>query len=321
MTHSLSTRVRASILLIVSVLMAGLVLTTVRAQEASRVELSFSPQIIEFSANPGDETVENVIRLTNGSDVQMEITTNALNFLAGGEDGEPELTEDSTSFSLAEWVTITPEAYTIAPGESYDFTVAITVPANAEPGGHFGAVELRGIPPQDPSNPNQVGQQFNVTPLILVSVAGEITEEANIESFEAAKSFFSAVNDDNPITIETRINNTGNVHFKPRGTVTITNMFGKEVTKIPLAEKNVLPDSIRKISTEWSDPGFAVGRYTAEVSFVYGDDDTILTSSTTFIVFPYQTILPVLLVTVLAVVILVKFRSRIGMAIKVLSGK
>ncbi len=293
----------------------------VNAQQASKITLSYTPQVIEISANPGDPPIENVVRITNGSEVPVEITSKAVNFTAAGEEGEPELTEESTSFSLAQWVSITPEAYGLAPKESQDFKVTVTVPADAEPGGHFGAVQFKGLPPKDPSGNTQIGQEFNVAPLILVSVAGDIKEEANIETFKAAKSFWTNWTDDDPIMLETRIKNSGNVHFKPRGTVTIKNMFGKEVTKIPLTESNVLPDSIRKIETIWKDPGFAVGRYSAEVSFVYGADDTILTAQTNFIVFPYKTVLPALAGTFVGLFILIKFRKRFALAAKVLSGK
>lgn len=294
----------------------GLLGMAARAQLAEQVTLSFTPQVIEFSANPGDPTVENVIRITNGSDVPLDIIPTPVNFVAGGEEGEPELTEETTSFSLAQWITVTPSSFTLPPGEAQDFLVAVDVPADAEPGGHFGAVQFEGSPPEEDNI--QIAQKFNVTPLILVSVAGDIFEEASIDSFASTQSFWS---NESPITFETRIKNSGNVHFKPRGTVTIKNMFGNEVTKIPLTESNVLPDSVRKITTEWNDTGFAVGRYTAEVSFVYGEDDTILTAETSFTVFPYQTIVPVALITIFVLFVLVKFRSRIGTAIRVLSGK
>lgn len=292
------------------------------AQQASQVTLAYTPQVIEFSANPGDPTYENVIRLTNGSDVPLEIDSTPVNFLAGGEEGEPELTEETTAFSLSQWITVTPESYSLAPGESQDFLVEINVPADAEPGGHFGGVQFTGVPPVPAeTSDNFVSQEFNVTPLILVSVAGDITEGANIESFGSTQSMWTDWSDENPITLETRIYNSGNVHFKPKGTITIKNMFGREVTTIPLTESNVLPDSIRKITSEWSDPGFQVGRFTAEVSFVYGSQSEILSAETSFIIFPYKTIVPIAVVTIFVLFILIRFRSRIGMALKVLSGK
>lgn len=317
-SHSLSGWVLnlSVILAIVASVFASFI--AAHAQQADSIALSMSPQLINVSANAGDAPIENVIRITNGSDMPVELETIPKNITPVGEEGEVDLTEDATSYSLAEWLTVSPSKVTLSPKSTEDFTVTITVPTNAEPGGHFGSVVFKTIPPQTTDGAGAAVSQ-EIAPVILVSVAGDITEEANIASFASSKSFWT---NQKPITFDTRIENTGNVHFQPKnGFITIKNMFGKEVTKIPLDQKNVLPDSIRKITSEWADPGFAIGRYTADLSFVFGEGDEILTASTTFIVFPYQTVIPATLIVVGSLFVLVKFRKRIGAAVKVLSGK
>ena len=304
-----------SVLLISSFL---LVTQVARAQQSDAVSLSLSPQIINVSANPGEDPIVNVVRLTNGGELPLEIETIPKNILPTGEEGAVDLTEDQTSYSLAEWITVSPERTSIAPNETVDFDVTITVPQNGEPGGHFGTVVFKTVPPPADGGGAAALVSQEIAPVILVSVAGDITEDLNIESFEPTKSFWS---NEKPITFETRTMNNGSIHLKPTGTITIKNMLGREVTTIPIEEKNVLPDSIRKVTTEWSDPGFAVGRYTADLSLVYGEDDTILTASTTFTVFPWQTLIPVGLVAIAVLYILIKFRSRVGAAVKVLAGK
>jgi hypothetical protein len=287
------------------------------AQSNEDVTLSISPQIIELSANPGDPAIVNVIRLTNGSDLPIEIETIPKNILPTGEEGAVDLTEDGTSYSLAEWITVSPSVLTMSPRSTEDFTITINVPPNAEPGGKFGTVVFKTIPPEaEGANAASVSQE--IAPVILANVAGDVIEEANIASFGATKSFWS---NEDTISFDSRVENTGSVYFRPKGTITIKNMFGSEVTTIPLEEKNVLPESIRRISADWNDTGFAVGRYTADLSLVYGESDTILVSSTSFTVFPYQTLLPVILIGGLVLIVLVKFRSRVSAAVKVLSGK
>ncbi len=306
-------------ILVVAISMAALfALQTVRAQEADQVTLLMSPQLIELSANPGDEPLVNMIRITNGGDFPVELKTTPQNIVPTGEEGGSVPTEDDTSYSLADWITVEPSLINLPPGETQDFTVTIAVPAIAEPGGHYGTVTFETVPPENNTGGAAASVSQRLAPVILVSVAGDISESGEIASFESTKSFWT---NEKPITLETRISNSGNVHFKPTGTITIKNMFGAEVTKIVLEEKNVLPDTVRKIETEWSDPGFAVGRYTADLSLVYGEGDTILVSSTTFTVFPWQTLLPVGLIVVAVLYLLIKFRSRVGTAFKVLAGK
>lgn len=289
-------------------------LTTAQEQQ-DKIEIGFSPIVIEFSVNPG-ETVENNIRIDNLSDEAIVIETIPKNLTPTGEEGQVDLTEDGTSFSLADWISVSPTQTVIEAKASFNFKATTAVPQNAEPGGHFGAIVFKTIPPDQGSNNASVSQE--VAPLMLVEVAGEVIEQANIQSFQSTKSFWS---NERPIELETRIQNTGTVHFKPKGTITIKNMFGNEVTTINLEEKNVLPGpSIRRIVSNW-DPGFTIGRYSADLTVVYGDDKQILTSSTSFIVFPYQTVVPAALIIIGLLYVTIKFRKRIGMAVRVLSGK
>lgn len=289
------------------------VASTSAQEDPKKIEIGFSPIVIEFSGNPGD-VVENNIRIDNSSDEAIVLETIPKNLTPKGEEGQVDLTEDDTSYSLAKWVTVSPAQTVIEAKSSFDFKATISLPENAEPGGHFGAVVFKTIPPANGGNAT-VSQE--VAPLILATVAGDVIQEANIASFKSTKSFWS---NERPIQLETRVNNTGTVHFKPTGTITIKNMFGKEVTSINLEGKNVLPDSIRRLVNYW-DPGFSIGRYSADLAMVYGDDNKILTATTTFIVFPYQTVVPATLAVIAGLYILIRFRKRIGLAVRVLSGK
>ncbi len=317
MTSRLNFRWVLSVAVLAAALISLFAWQIVRAQEADQVSLTMSPQLIEVTANPGDEPIVNTIRITNNSDLPVELLATPQNIVPTGEEGGSVPTEDETSFSLAAWITVEPEAVSVAPNTTQDFTVTIAVPGNAEPGGHYGTVTFETVPGDSTEGAGASVVQ-RLAPVILASVAGDIVEEGGIESFASTKSFWT---NEKPILFETRLNNTGNVHYKPTGTITIKNMFGNEVTKIVVEERNVLPDTIRKLETEWSDPGFAVGRYTAELDLVYGEDDNQIHAETTFIIFPWQTILPIAVVVIVLLFILVKFRSRLGAAFKVLAGK
>ena len=318
MTTRLSFRWVLSISVLSMALISFVLIRQVLAQQADAITLSLSPQIINVSANPGEDTISNVVRLTNGGDTPLEIETVPKNITPSGEEGAVDLTEEQTTYSLAEWISVEPSKINLAPQTTQDFVINIDVPADGEPGGHFGTVVFKTVPPESTDGAAAALVSQEIAPVILVSVAGDITEELNIASFKSEKSFWS---NEKPITFETRTENTGSIHLKPTGTITIKNMFGKEVTTIPLEEKNVLPDSIRRVVTEWSDPGFAIGRYTADLSLVYGEKDVILTSSTSFTVVTWQTLIPYTLIAIAAVYLLIKFRSRVGNAIKVLAGK
>ena len=282
-------------------------------QQPSQVTISVSPTVFELSANPGD-VLNNSFRIVNGTDQELTLGTTPKNFTASGEEGAVNLTDEDTSFSLASWITVTPTDAVVPARGSQTFDFQITVPASAEPGGHFGSVIVNTQPISIDSSGAAVSQEAG--PLILVSVAGDITKSGQIVDFAAQKNFWEK----GPIVLETRVENQGNVHFKPSGTIVIKNMFGREVTSIDLEERNVLPGTIRKLTNEWS-PGFAVGKYTADLSVVFDNGQTVSTASTSFIVFPYKVIIPALLGVILLVFLLVRFRRRIAAAGRALAGK
>lgn len=300
---------------IVGLVVAALtsVITLAQTDETNQVTISVTPPSFEIDANPGD-TIDNKFRIINGSDQALTLTTTPKNFTAEGEEGGVNLTEEDTAFSLADWISVSPETVDIPARGSQVFDFTISVPANAEPGGHFGSVIVQTEAVSVDSTGAAVSQEAG--PLILVRVAGDITESASIASFGSSKNFWES----GPITFETRVENTGNVHFKPSGTITIKNTFGNEVTNMNLEEQNVLPGTIRKLVNEW-DPGFAVGRYTADLTLVYGENGQIDTASTTFIIFPYKTIVPAFIGLAVLVYIVIRSRKRIAAAGRALAGK
>lgn len=292
--------------------------TSLFAQSSPQQSLgiALSPPTFELSANRGD-TLTNTIRVENLNETPISVSVEKENFTALGEEGAVGLTEEETPFSLASWITVSPQETVIPPKGNTIFTFQIHIPPNAEPGGHFGSLIFQ-VGGQKP--PQQTGavvaQQLGS--LILLKVAGKTKEGANIESFAAEKRFWEY----GPVDFTIRIKNTGNVHIRPQGTITITNAFGKEIAKFPVNPKNVLPGAIRKIPVTWHQKSL-IGKYTATVSLTYGTKGKILTASTVFWGFPLKVGGVILLGLTIILFLLYKGRRRIKLALKVLfsSGK
>ncbi len=309
-------KVGASLFYIVTMLLfLVLTATSTIAQETNNaITLGVSPQILEITANPG-EKITNTFRLTNASDQSVNVKTTPKNFTPQGEEGAVDLTEERTNFSLAEWISVSPDTAFIESNKTKDFIVTILVPEDVEPGSHFGSVVFQTIPPENDEAAALVSQE--IAPVILVRIAGDTVESAAIEEFKSNTSFYS---NEKSIELISRIKNTGNVHFKPTGQIVIKNTFGSEVAKLELDKKNVLPDSIRQFVNDWQVDGFKIGKYTAELTLVTGEENNIQTASTSFTIFPYQTILPILAITLIVIFILYKGRKRLAKAAKALSG-
>jgi len=284
---------------------------TVWAQESTVISLS--PPTFELLANPGD-SLENVIRVTNPNDRPLTVVVERRNFTALGEEGSVGLTAEETSFSLASWITVTPAEAEIPAKSDRNFTFRTRIPLNAEPGGHFGSIifKIGGAAP--PQTGAAVSQELGA--LVLLRVAGETEEKASLESFSAEKDFLEY----GPVGFAVRVRNEGNVHLKPTGTITISNLFGKEVAQLEIEPRNVLPEAVRRLSATW-DQRLLLGRYTATASLTYGNQGQILTASTTFFGFPYKVGGAILAGLIILGGIIYRARARIRLALRVLFSK
>lgn len=289
-------------------------ISTVTAQSQPKSGLAISPPTFELSANPGD-TLKNSVRVDNVVDKPLEVTVETRNFTALGEEGGIDLSTDEGAFALASWITVVPATVTIPARESKVFEFTTAIPTNASPGGRFGSIIFKTtLKPVSGQNGVAVGQEIGA--LVFLKISGEVTQKASIESFGAR----SGLNEHGPVGFDLRVKNEGNIQIKPTGTITISNFFGQKVASIPLDGQNVLPGAIRKMSGEWKNR-WLLGRYTATVSLVYGNDRQIISASTAFWGFPYRTVVVMLLILAALGAVLYPRRKRISRAFKVLFGK
>jgi hypothetical protein len=303
-------------LLLISAIAAVVFAVTMNAhaQTQPKTGLAVSPPTFELTANPGD-TLKNSIRVDNIVDTPLEVTVDARNFTALGEDGGVSLSTDDDQYSLANWIKTTPSKIIIPARESKTFDYTINVPKNATPGGRFGSIIFQTASTAF-GGQTGVAVSQEVGTLVFVKIAGTVVEKASIAGFNTAGMF----NDQGPVNFDVRVKNEGNVHFKPTGTITVSNFFGQTVATVPVNEQNVLPGAIRKMDASW-DSGWLFGRYNATLSLVYGKDQQVITASTAFWGFPYKLIGIVIVALGLIGAFLYPRRARIMRAFKILFGK
>ena len=300
--QSIAYKMAASILVLGGfILFSWIFINTTAAQESTGQGLEISPPVLILTANPG-ETVRTRVLVRNVTSTDLIVTGETNDFVAAGEDGTPKvlLDESETSpYSIKDWITI-PGRVTLVPREIKTMEINIRVPQDASPGGHYGVVRFTGTPP------NLEGQGVALTAslgsLILLSVSGDITHNLTVEEFAAQKDGKNAsIFESLPFQLAARIKNDGNVHERPGGAVTITNMFGKTVATFPYnpGARHILPASTRKFeqALDKSIVGNArfFGKYTAKLTVIYGEGNQKTTTSTvTFWVIPWKLILAVI---------------------------
>lgn len=286
---------RITLGLIAFIAFAAVIAPAVQAQSAdpnAAQGAQISPALVELNAEKG-KTYTLKIKVTNVTLTKLIYSTSVNDFTSKDETGSPSVLLDANlppSASVVEWVSTAPE-FTLDSRESREIIATVTVPDDAEPGGHYGVIRFSGRAPDLDSS--GVGLAASTGMLLLIRVSGDITESASLASFYTANGgdqtfFFEAP----PVEFITRISNDGNIHVKPAGTIEIRDAFGGSVATIPVndTKSNVLPDSIRRFENTYNS-SWMFGMYTADLTLGYGTTGQAITSTITFWVIPYKLVL------------------------------
>ncbi len=302
----------ASILPFASVFSANTI-----AQQLPGQAFEISPPVVELKADPG-ESVNFNLKFRNITTTALKITSEVNDFVARGEDGQPRLLLDSSeqsSFTLAAYVRSIPN-FKLEPQEQKVVKIFIDVPKDASPGGHYGVVRFTGTP-VTLGNASAVALNASLGSLVLLNVSGDVKESLSFIEFSTSQNGVNKhLFEQGPLTFSERFQNTGNVHVKPVGAVRVTNLFGQEVAKLDMNDNggNILPDSIRRFEQTFS-KRFMFGKYKAEASAYYGQNNQLLTQTLTFWVIPYRAIgiaIAILFLLVLgARLLLARYKRRI----------
>lgn len=302
----------------------GLALFAVPSAQA----ITLIPPTLELGLTPGQKAIT-VIKLFNESPDTVELFTEARNFTAKNDTGQPDFDFDSEPLGLSTWMEVESGPITIASGERYEVPVTINPPDNADPGGHYAALFFTSAAPEE----GQVKVASKIGTLILANVEGDVEEAGNIEEFivEDGQTMFNRL----PVGFTIRFQNTGNVHLKPTGSIEIKNTFGSVTDTLDFnASKGAtLPDTTRKYEAVWEKgivnsttgsiwadfwqeynnetSNFAFGKYTAVLNVEAGTNKSVTeTAEIGFWVLPWRVILVWGLGIVLGVIIIIWLFKR-----------
>ena len=284
-----------------------------------------SPPVTELSLNPGTSTKQSV-KVTNLTNQQITLNVSKANFVAKGEEGEVELTDNADPlYSLAPYFNISGASVDVPPLASSTVNYTISVPANAEPGGRYGSITFTAAPGSLAPGESGASVQQQLASLIFLRINGNTNESVKVASLNAGvlqkdsnftnKNFFEY----GPISFDARFQNVGSVHEKPTGQIVIKNEFGVKVATIKLDEQNVIPGAIRRTISTWN-KHLLFGHYTATLTANIGDQET-LTAKTSFTVIPYKLVGGIAIVLVLLLLFFFKARKRFSRAIRILAGR
>ena len=313
-------KIKQSLFLAILLSMGIAMLANTNIASAQGISIKFSPTRIEEIVDPGEVLYKN-IEVTNQSDIAKTFFVYIKDFVAEGEGGVAKLlppgSQDYTT--IASWIKADTEGMEFGSYQTKTINFSIEVPENAGPGGHYGALVVGTEPPNIRAEGEDKGAAISIAqqtgPLILLQVRGDVIEEASIREFSTDKEVYGTPFD---IKFISRVENHGNVHIKPMGSIGIINMFGKEVEKISFNDvgSNVLPNTIRRFEDNWNGD-FAFGRYKAIIGLSYGTSAKFggqgkksIDMEKTFWIIPWKIVLPIFLAIVFVgalIVLIFKF--------------
>ena len=269
------------------------------AKGQESITITAIPPRLELSALPG-ATLQETIKVRNESAGEMAFDVQATDFIVNNNQGTPISVDETVSgrWSLASWITASPKKILLPPQQTTIINLLISLPQNALAGGHYAMITynpnaegLLGIQGSGSAITQKVGT------LVYLNVIGDVVEAANLKEFKTSQ-FFSYYG---PISISAEIENLGDIHFAPKGQLTITNLLGKTVFSGQLEEKNIFPFASRLY--DWEFPGkYHLGRYQAKLTASAGNTQIPINGLIYFWIVPVKELAAVLIV--LAIIIL-----------------
>ncbi|VVA44584.1 conserved hypothetical protein [Candidatus Roizmanbacteria bacterium] len=281
---------------------AFLLLTLGQANAQTALPLTVAPARQEITVNPGEQTAVN-IRFYNFSEAPVSGIVRVADFIVDNSQGAPRIIEDSSQisprFSAQAWLDIPYDRITIAANDKVSLQAKINVPIDARPGGRYVAVyfEPTTAIPQAIGAEKEAGTGVTsrIASLIYIKVAGKTTEKALVSRF-FTPGFFEY----GPVKVDTQILNRGDYHIRPRGVITMSNIFGSPVDQINFREENIFPDVVRNYENSLGKK-WLMGKYKLNFTASYGESGQVLEAFTYVWVFPWR----VALVTLLTIIIVI----------------
>ncbi len=275
--------------------------------------VAVAPVVAELSGARG-QVIEHEVVLVNTSDQEETYYLSTLKFDASDEIGTPSFIPYEEDHSgLPDWISFFESEVTVPANDMTTTTATIAIPNDVMSGGHYAAIVASGSQNNEAAGVSVVVQTAS---LILLTVEGETVEQAALLDF-VGPSWVNRL----PVDFALRVQNQGNVHLQPTGTITIKSILGAEAAQLTvnLEEGKILPMSTRQFATQWSRAeveaaGFweeiknewqnlGLGRYTAELELVYSETSDPITTTLSFWVIPWHLGLVAVIVAFLMILI------------------
>lgn len=275
--------------------------------------LTIQPIKISQTIKP-NSSISGKVLLSNASDDAVVVDMSIQDFVpTAGTDTFQFVGRAPGLTTVRDWIVFNniDDSITLKKGESREISYTIKPPVDAEPGSHFGVLFFKATPVSDSEVQIKVSTQVGV--LVFVTIPGKFEQKGVINSFLTKKFFQSG-----PVSFEMVFENTGTVHYEPKGVIDISNSFGTKIASVPIEGYAVLPTGIKTMHFDWNVSGLLLGKYSAVAVISDPSGNLLSTKTVSFYALPVWYILSFIL-TLLFMFFLIRFikkKVRFSISIK-----
>lgn len=271
------------------------------------------PGKTELRIDPGQTSLKN-ITVTNRYGKEMRFNIEIEDFTSGRNpsEGMSLMGEEKGPYSLKDYIKPEVMSFVLQQGDRANIPVSIAIPADATPGGLYGAIIVT-TETTDPLEKAQIEAdqsksgimiKSRIASLFFVRVNGSVVEDGLLTEFKTDKSFFTK----GPVNFSFSYENKGSIYENPYGLIEIKNLYGTVVEQMSIQPFFVMPSFTREMTKTW-DKGFSMGRYKATIQINRGYGDQIDTKTVTFWIMPWKVIASIVIGLFLLLVIIGAIRK------------
>jgi hypothetical protein len=331
-------------LVLALVVSAGLFITSGMPLLAQSNALTITPRK-DYTLQPG-QTVTDTLNVTNQDRVNpLRLRLIITDFTSQDESGSPKILEENaprTAWSLKDYIRM-PEQVVIEAGATSRIPITLEMPADIGAGSYYSAIEYSAV---TDAAEDKVNISASGVTLMFVKVPGQMKQLLVFEQFGAfvqgkaddSGSFAGIFFGERPKVMAYRLRNEGNVAESPNAAIEIKNFSGETVYTVSDAnpkeqlalrgqtrrfEACIVPETVQQTTDNGievdtvvcGDTNFKPGRYTAELTILYGENGNEtreITAKATFWYLPWWFVGLIVLAIALIIGAILYIKGRVS---------
>jgi P pilus assembly chaperone PapD len=241
---------------------------------SAEVSISVSPIRVEHLTKQGERGTD-MFSVTNDGTAPTRLKVSIEDWSLT-KDGTPIFMKaEKNPYSCAEWVRVNPVDFRIGPGQTREVRYTVTVPEGIENGGYRTAIVFETVPDADPGEKTRRVLLRGRIAAILYEVVGKTPVEGHATALKAEVKREG-------IDFTLFLKNTGRVHYRTKGIITIKDSSGSKAFEVEIPDTPVLQDSEREVRVRYDKP-LPKGSYSALASVDIGRKE-LIGAETTFVI-------------------------------------